>query len=116
MRAAKAGSCSATVTVRGLSHKLADSANLSLMNRISVRVEKSGRILIPAAIRRQLGLKEGESDLLLDIDQTPVVVTTRAQALARIQEWAAAYAPLGRVVSEDLIDERHREAAKELGE
>jgi len=36
---------------------------------ISVRVEKSGRVLIPAAVRRQLGLKEGESDVLLDIDE-----------------------------------------------
>jgi AbrB family looped-hinge helix DNA binding protein len=47
------------------------------MSLLSVRVEKSGRILIPAAVRRKLGLKEGESELLLDIDETPVRVTIR---------------------------------------
>jgi AbrB family looped-hinge helix DNA binding protein len=81
---------------------------------ISVRVEKSGRILIPAAVRRRLGLKEGESDLLLNIDETPVLVTTRAQALRRIQEWAAHGIQPGRLVSEELLDERRKEAAQDL--
>ena len=85
------------------------------MPTISVRVEKSGRILIPASVRRQLGLKAGESELLLNIDETPVGVTTRAQALARIQKWAASYAASGRVFSEELIEERRKEAAKEFG-
>ena len=85
------------------------------MATISVRVEKSGRILIPAAVRRKLGLKEGESDLLLKIDETPVGVTTRAQALAHIQKWAAGYAVPGRVFSEELIEERRKEAAEEFG-
>ena len=54
------------------------------MARVSVRVEKSGRILIPVAVRRRLGLKEGESDVLLEIGETqPIVVTTRGQAVAR---------------------------------
>jgi AbrB family looped-hinge helix DNA binding protein len=90
--------------------------NCQMMSRISVRVEKSGRVLIPAAVRRRLGLKEGESDLLLDIDETPIGVTTRAQALARIQKWAAGYVKPGRVFSEELIAERRSEAVKELGE
>jgi bifunctional DNA-binding transcriptional regulator/antitoxin component of YhaV-PrlF toxin-antitoxin module len=85
------------------------------MSNISVRVEKSGRILIPVAVCRKLGLKEGKSDLLLDVDETPVGVMTRAQALARVQEWAARYAKPGRVVSEELIAERRREAARESG-
>jgi AbrB family looped-hinge helix DNA binding protein len=84
------------------------------METISVRVEKSGRVLIPAAVRRKLGLKEGESDLLLKIDETPVRVTTRAQALRRVQKWAARYAPQGRSVSQEFIEERRREAAAEF--
>jgi AbrB family looped-hinge helix DNA binding protein len=85
------------------------------MQTISVRVEKSGRILIPASVRRKLGIKAGESDLLLNIDETPVRVTTRAQALARIRKWAAAYAVSGRVFSEELMQERREEADKEFG-
>jgi AbrB family transcriptional regulator (stage V sporulation protein T) len=81
---------------------------------ISVRVEKSGRVLIPAAVRRRLGLKEGESDLLLDIDESPIRVTTRAQALVRLQEAAARYGSPDRLWSEELIEERREEARKEL--
>ena len=86
-----------------------------VMALISVRVEKSGRVLIPASVRRQLGLKEGESDLLLNIDETPILTTTRAQALRRIQEWAARGVDPGRVMSEELLEERRKEAEEELG-
>jgi len=82
---------------------------------ISVRVEKSGRVLIPAAVRRQLGLREGESDLLLNIDETPVAVTTRAQALKRIQQWASTFIEPGRRVSDELLEERRKEAGKDFG-
>jgi AbrB family looped-hinge helix DNA binding protein len=83
---------------------------------ISVRVEKSGRVLIPAAVRRQLGLREGESDLLLNVDETPVAVTTRAQALKRIQAWAVRDVEPGRRVSEELLEERRAEAIREFGQ
>ena len=83
---------------------------------ISVRVEKSGRVLIPVAIRRQLGLKEGESELLLNIDEQPIRVSTRAQALARLQELAARYGKPGELWSEELSEERRSEAAKDLAE
>ena len=85
-----------------------------IMSLISVRVEKSGRVLIPASVRRQLGLKEGESDLLLNVDETPIGVTTRAQALKRMQEWAREIDP-NRLISEELMEERRREAAEEFG-
>jgi bifunctional DNA-binding transcriptional regulator/antitoxin component of YhaV-PrlF toxin-antitoxin module len=86
------------------------------MSAISIRVEKSGRVLIPVAIRRQLGLTEGKSDLLLNVDESlrSVTVTTRAQAVRRMQEWARDIDP-GRMLSEELIQERRREAAEELG-
>ena len=89
---------------------------MSDMETVSVRVEKSGRILIPVAIRRRLGLKDGESDVLLGIaDTQPVVVSTRAQALERAQAILSRYAgsnrqPGGTLISEELIAERKEEA------
>jgi AbrB family looped-hinge helix DNA binding protein len=80
---------------------------------ISVRVEKSGRVLIPAAIRRRLGLKEGESDLLLNIDETPIRVSTRAQALARVRQALAKYHKPGDDWTAELIAERREEARRE---
>ena len=81
---------------------------------ISVRVEKSGRVLIPAAVRRKLGLLEGKSELLLDIDERPIKVSTRAQAVADFQRWAAQYATPGRLMSEELIEDRRSEASQEF--
>ena len=86
------------------------------MSVISVRLEKTGRVLIPVAVRRQLGLKEGESDLLLYIDENPVRVGTRAQALARLQAAAARFAKPGESWSQELIEERRREAERETAE
>jgi AbrB family looped-hinge helix DNA binding protein len=83
------------------------------MSKISVRVEKSGRILIPVAVRRQLGLKEGKSDLLLDIEGGSVGVSTRIQAVRKAQKWAARFAKPGRFMSEELIEDRRKEAARE---
>jgi AbrB family looped-hinge helix DNA binding protein len=80
---------------------------------ISVKVDPSGRILIPEPVRRQLGLQEGESDLLLDIDETPIRVTTRAQALVRLQEEAAKYGHPDELWSEELLQERRQEAMEE---
>ena len=80
---------------------------------ISVRVEKSGRILIPAAVRRQLGIKEGESELLLEIDERPVRVSSRAQAVAEVQSIFSKYGAPERRWSEELSAERREEAGWE---
>ena len=82
------------------------------METISVKVEKSGRILIPAAVRRQFGLKEG-TEMILRVDETGIQMGTREQALARIYERLRRYIPEGRILSEELIQERRAEAERE---
>lgn len=84
------------------------------MEHITVRVEKSGRIVIPAAIRKRLNLKAG-SHLLLRIDQTGLEISTREQALARIRERLGKYIPANRNLSEELLLERREEASAENG-
>jgi len=82
------------------------------METLSVKMEKSGRILIPAAVRRQLGLKEG-TEMILRVDETGIQMGTREQALARIHERLRRYIPEGRILSEELIQERRAEAERE---
>jgi AbrB family looped-hinge helix DNA binding protein len=49
----------------------------------TARLEKSGRILIPSAIRRQLGLSEG-SQVIVKVEKSGAIrVTSRSQALAK---------------------------------
>ena len=81
------------------------------MEPVTVKVEKSGRILIPAAIRRELHLLPG-SELLLQVDETGLRLGTREQALTRVQQRLRKYIPKGRNLSEGLLLERRQEARR----
>ena len=82
------------------------------METLSVKVEKSGRILIPAAVRRQFGLKEG-TEMILRVDEDGIRLGTREQALDRVYARLRHYIPEGRILSEELIQERRAEAERE---
>jgi len=78
-----------------------------------VRVEKTGRILIPVEIRRKLGLVEGESDVLLDVAENGSLrVATREQILNQI--WAIMSSRPPRVsLADELLADRRREATED---
>jgi AbrB family looped-hinge helix DNA binding protein len=83
------------------------------MGTYTTRLEKSGRILIPAAVRRQLGLSEG-SQVLLKVEESGTLqVTSRSQALAKVREEIRKYIPAGRDLAEELIRDRRAEVERE---
>ena len=85
------------------------------METLCIRVEKSGRILIPVGVRRKLGIKEGETDIMLKVDDTnSIAISTRAQALERAHSVLSKYVKPGRLVSEELIADREAEAGSEF--
>ena len=80
----------------------------------AVRVEKSGRILIPAEIRRTLNLVGGESEVILSLDDTGIVrLTTQQQTLQRIQTILNERLGPDRSLADELLADRRREAAQE---
>jgi AbrB family looped-hinge helix DNA binding protein len=83
--------------------------------RYSVKVEKSGRILIPARVRRQFHLREGTSHVLLTVDPDGIRLTTRDRALKEVQAAFRQYIPEGSDVTSELLADRRREAAGEDG-
>ncbi|MGI8742975.1 MAG: AbrB/MazE/SpoVT family DNA-binding domain-containing protein [Bryobacteraceae bacterium] len=82
------------------------------MSTLTATVEKSGRILIPASIRKQLKIGAG-SEVILRVDKTGLRIETREQALDRIQQELRKYIPEGRMLSEELLLERRQEATRE---
>ncbi len=72
-------------------------------------IREGGRLVIPAAYRKALGLKPGDEVLLVLEDGEIRVVSTR-QAIARAQTLLRCYIPKGRSLSEELIKERREEA------
>jgi AbrB family looped-hinge helix DNA binding protein len=82
------------------------------MERFTVSVDSSGRILIPAKVRKQLKLRQGTT-LIAEVKRDKLVFESRMQALRRVQEYFSKFRPAGRLWSEELIRERRAEARRE---
>ena len=76
----------------------------------TVSVGPKGRVVIPADIRRQLGLREG-SQLVALIEGEAVVLVPRSAIKSRLR---SIFADLDVSMRQELIDERRAEAAREL--
>jgi AbrB family looped-hinge helix DNA binding protein len=79
----------------------------------TTRLEKSGRILIPAALRRHLGLSVG-SPVIIKLDESGALeITSRSQALAKVQRELRKYIPKGEDPAAELIRDRLAEVERE---
>jgi AbrB family looped-hinge helix DNA binding protein len=81
------------------------------MRSLQVVVGAKGRVVVPAPLRRALGLDEG-SVLLARAEGDRLVLEPRSAAIRRLQERAAAV-PSSVSLVEELIAERRREARRE---
>ena len=79
------------------------------------KIATGGRIVIPARLRKELGLRTGDR-VILDIDDGALRVRSLAGAIGRAQELVAQYIPDGVSLADELIRERREEAARELRE
>ncbi len=71
-----------------------------------------GRVVIPAAIRKEMGL-EGPVDLVFRYEDETLTVETIEDAVAYVQSVVAQYVAPERSLADDLIAERRAEAAAE---
>ena len=82
------------------------------MATYAVKLEQSGRIILPAELRRKMGLKPGE-DVLIHVDEEGISVVGNRRAVVRaLQEELRPYLG-GAMLSEELSAERRAEAAEE---
>lgn len=79
---------------------------------IPMKMSEGGRVVIPVEIRRQLGLKEGDT-VLWDIQDGEVRLTTRAANIKRAQALVRKYVKPGVSLVDELIAERREEAARD---
>ena len=71
-------------------------------------------MVIPAALRKQLGVSGQRQDIFFEIRGSDVILTTKIQALRRAQERLAGIVPTGsKLISEELIEDRRAEARRE---
>lgn len=79
------------------------------MLRVETVLGRNGRVVIPAELRRQLGVETGDR-LILDLDEDGVVIRTPAMALRRAQALVRRYVPPGRDLAAELLAERREES------
>jgi antitoxin component of MazEF toxin-antitoxin module len=79
-----------------------------------VRLGPSGRLVIPPALRREMGIKAGE-ELFASVEGGALVLRSRRRALEELQARWEAVEPghPGELLSDELIRERREEAARE---
>ena len=73
------------------------------------RMSKEGRVLIPAAVREELGLS-ANTPLSIYVQDGEVRIVSRVQAVRHIQQRMAKYKKSGESVVDELLKERREEA------
>jgi AbrB family looped-hinge helix DNA binding protein len=79
---------------------------------VRVHVAEGGRIVIPAAFRKALGIKPGDS-VTVDCIDGELRVRGRAAGILRAQQLASKYVDGTPSMSEELTAERRAESASE---
>ena len=81
----------------------------------TVRMSENGRVVIPAEVRKQLGLTAGEL-LTLTVEEGSLRLMTRRARIRAAQASVARYISPGRRLEDELIAERRKEARRELAD
>lgn len=76
------------------------------------RIGKGGRVVIPAEVRRRMGVQEGD-DVVLRLEGEELRIFTPRQAVRSAQARVRRYVPAGVSLVDELLAERRREAADE---
>lgn len=82
---------------------------------IRVTVGPKGRVVVPAPIRRELGIEEG-TELMARVEGDGIVLEPRSAAIRRLQALVRATVPEGVSLGDELIAERREEARREEAE
>jgi AbrB family looped-hinge helix DNA binding protein len=75
-------------------------------------IQDHGRVVIPAPLRKSLGLQPGDP-VVIEQDEDGFRVRTLSQTLRAAQAAVAAYIPTGVSLADELIAERQVEADSE---
>jgi AbrB family looped-hinge helix DNA binding protein len=81
-------------------------------NQKKTSMGKGGRIVIPAAYRKALGLREGV-EVVVRLEGDELRILTFRQALRRAQDVVGRHVPTGRSLAVELITQRREEAKRE---
>lgn len=76
------------------------------------KIIEGGRVILPAAFRKSMGLAKGDT-VLIELHGEEVRIRPARSALRRLQDKLKDYAPESGSVADELIADRRQEAAGE---
>jgi len=82
---------------------------------VTTKINDNGRIVIPAGIRKRLGLKLGDA-VSMTIEDGALRIEPHLARIRRVQESLRKLIPTDRRLSGELIAERREEARREMEE
>jgi AbrB family looped-hinge helix DNA binding protein len=85
---------------------------MCVMTETRVRINENGRVVIPAALRKAMGIKAGD-ELLVRLEDNELRIATMRNRIARAQERVSSYVKPGVSLVDKLIAERREENRRE---
>ena len=82
------------------------------MVRREAKIVHGGRLILPAEVRREMALKDGDT-VILELDDGELTVISPRVALGKFREELRRYVPEGVSLADELVAERRAEAARE---
>lgn len=82
------------------------------MTLYEIPMQENGRVVLPASLRKALGLAKGDK-VLIEAEGDRVILTTARLRRKRAQEIARRYAQPGVSVVDEFLEEKRVEAARE---
>ncbi|MGC2210498.1 MAG: AbrB/MazE/SpoVT family DNA-binding domain-containing protein [Candidatus Korobacteraceae bacterium] len=79
---------------------------------IRLRLNANGRVVIPASVRKELGVEAGD-ELILEKKDDSFVLTTQRHRIQRAQQRARKNLAAGASLADELIAERRKAAKSE---
>jgi AbrB family looped-hinge helix DNA binding protein len=76
------------------------------------KVTDAGRVVIPAELRKEFGIEEGD-EVIFSKDKHGIRITTLREAIRQAQDYFSAVAPPGVSLSGELLRDRRAEAERE---
>ena len=82
------------------------------MKETRAKLNENGRLVIPVAYRKALGLRPGD-EVLIRLEDDELRISSVRGALARARRMIRRYIPSDKDLTRSLIKDRRREAARE---
>ena len=79
---------------------------------LRTRVNENGRVVIPSAFRKALGIEIGD-EVVLRVEDDELRITTQQSRIQRAQQRARQYVKPGTSLVDELLAERRKAARRE---